>query len=406
VVVGALLLTVAPAASGQCFGPDNLDIGNCCQPAFPNLPQFDDVQVPGLGICWANCALNSTQDLRVDWTTPNQTFCGEYVTTLTASDAGSGAPVLTGTMVLDYTRTWLETDPSGLQQQVWRFAAKADLSATAGAPPLCPQPTCIAPVGPYGTAFYYGYVDYTSCGPGTVSQNAIVLYHACDRFIHAPGLSDKPGTFHPGRSYAIVAPHSAVQPFAPTNAIASGGPVFGEATRNVDTSTPPPTSCVVEDPVVFGDMTPLGAGCVCTLSTFPKHQTLRKFSGTTACVNAVGVPGGWASLDIAFPTLPWKHMVSSSIGRWTSPLVYPGQEEAWVDEGLFVHQDPCNGDFIELKYGGTTRNGWMPLLPIPVLVTQFTDIADNWSAPLFGPYPTPILGSIHQTDHLIYVNEP
>ena len=88
----------------------------------------------------------------------------------------------------------------------------------------------------------------------------LVLFHNCDRFIHSPGLSDKPGVFHADRSYAIVAPHSAVQPFVPMNAIASGGPLIGEATRNVNSSSPPLGVCTVEDEVIIGDMTLFGAG--------------------------------------------------------------------------------------------------------------------------------------------------
>jgi hypothetical protein len=308
--------------------------------------------------------------------------------------------------VLDYTRTWDEIDPSGLAAQVWRFTAKADLSfLTPGTPPFCPTPGCIIPNGPYQTAFFYGYVDYVACTSSGAWENVLVLYHACDRFIHAPGLSDKPGSFHPGISYAIVAPHSAAQPFIPFNMIAPGGPVLGEATRTVNGTTPPAT-CFVEDHVLQAALTPLGAGCVCTLSTWPKQQTLRQFSGQTNCTNTAGVPGGWVSLNVSWPTLPWFHMVSTSLGCWANPVVYPGDECVWVDEGLFVRRDACSGDFVELKYGATTRYGWQTLLPIPVIVQTFTDLADNYSAPVGGPYPTPILGSVRPTDHLIYVNQP
>ncbi|MHC4846345.1 MAG: hypothetical protein ACYTCU_09305, partial [Planctomycetota bacterium] len=399
-LVCTLMIAGAPAAPAQCFGPDNLDSGPCCTSVFPNLPQFPAMQVPGMGICWNNCSVAGTQNLRVDWTLPRLVACGQYDTALTVSDAGSGVSLMFGKLQLDYTRTWDESDTAGIQTQVWRFAAKADLSLVPGVPPPCTVPTCLPPPGSQPTAYYYGYVDYTSCSAAGPWEAVLVLYHACDRFIHSPGLSDRPGVFHPNSAFGIVAPHSALQPFVPADIFAPGGPLVGEGARTLDTSTPPPQLCLAEDPVVSGAMTPLGAGCVCTLSTFPNHQTLRKFSGTNACIGATGVPGGWASLDIAFPTLPWKHMVSTSIGRWSNPNVYPGQEACWVDEGLFVHLDPCKGDFIELKYGGSTADGWTPLLPVPVPVNSFTDIADNWSAPLGGPYPTPILGSIQTTERL------
>jgi hypothetical protein len=402
-----LLTALAPVGSGQCFGPDNLDAGGCCAPVQANLPNFPTTSMPGLGICWDSCSVSGTNDLSVNWLALAQGSCGQYQTLVTVSDTTTGVPILTGTLVLDYTRTWLETDTVGNVTQVWRFLAKGDLSVvTAGVTPTCPVPPCILPTGPYQTAFFHGYLDYAVCDPTTPYENALVLYHACDRFIHAPGLSDKPGTFHPEHSYAIVAPHSAAQPFVPSNAIAPGGLLVGEAARTVNNPAIPPTVCTVEDRITAGGLLPLGAGCVCTLTTFPKQQTLREFSGQTGCVNPIGVPGGWVSLDILFPTLPWLHMVSTSIGRWSSPLAYPGPERAWVDEGLFIHQDPCTGDVIELKYGATTQFGWDPQLPIGITVKSFTDLADNYTAPLGGPYPGPILGSVQPTDRLIYVNTP
>jgi len=405
VAVLACVLAVGSApVSGQCFGPDGLDIGPCCAPVVSNLPLFPGVSLPGLGICWTQCTLNNTRTLKVSWTPPAQPFCSEYSTLLTVADGTSGTILMTGPMVLDYTRTWIEIDPTGAPTQVWRFVAKADLAlATVGAP--CPVPPCILP-GAHPTAFFYGYVDYTACAAAGPWQNALVLYHAADRFIHAPGLSDKPGAFHPTGSYAIVAPHTLAAPFIPMNTIAGGGPLFGEATRDVNMPGVPPALCIVEDHVLQGAMTKLGAGCVNVLSSVPKQQTARNFSGTTNCPTTAGTNGSWASLNINFPFLPWFHMITTSIGSWANPLVFPGKESAWVDEGLFIQRDACTGDWVELKYGGSTKDGWTAVLPIPVVVTNFTDIADNYSAPLFGPYPTPIMGSIRPTEHLIYVNEP
>ncbi len=397
----------SPTASAQCFGPDGLDLGPCCGQVFPNLPQFPAVALPGLGACWDRCTQGLQRPLQVTWSTPNQPACTEYKTKLVVNDAVSGLPLMSGPMVLNYTRTWREIDPVGNAIQVWRFTAKADLSfVPGGLAANCPIPSCIAPFGPHPTAFFYGYVDYATCNVTGAWQNVLVLNHAPDRFIHAPGLSDKPGVFHPGQSYAIIAPHSALQPFIPGNTMAVGGPLFGEATRDVNVPGIPPAVCLAEDRVLQGAMTKLGAGCLANIASTPKQHTLRQFTGTTACVSATGVQGAWASLNINFPTLPWMHMVTTSVGTWSNPNMYPGKETAWVDEGLFVQQDACTGDFLELKYGGSTRDGWAVLLPIPVVVTNFTDIADNYSAPLLGPYPLPILGSIRPTEHLIYVNEP
>lgn len=406
VPVLALALHTTPATA-QCFGPDQLDFGACCGPVIPVLPGFISTSLPGLGLQWGQCTLTNQRTLKVAWTTLVPGInCTEFQTTLQIFDGTSGAPLMAGPMVCDYTRTWIETDPAGVSTQVWRFVVKVDLqNLTTGAPPV-PVPNCLGPTGPHPTAFFYGYMDYAACTAAGPFENSLVLYHAADRFIHMPGLSSRPGIFHPSVSYAIVAPHSALQPFLPAPTQAGGGPLVGEGVRDMRMPGIPPGICITEDHVMQGAMTKLGAGCINTISTNPKQQTLRQFTGTTNCVNTAGLPGSWATLNVSFPTLPWFHMVTTSIGTWTNGNVYPGKESAWVDEGLFVHSDPCIGDFIELKYGGSTENGWTVTLPIPPIVSKFTDIADNYTAPVGGPYPTPILGNVMPTDRLIYVNEP
>ncbi len=401
----AAVLFAAPVAPAQgvCTGPDGLT-GPCCAVVQPNLPPFPQVATGGLGICWNNCTVAATNNLRVVWNPPALTNCTSYTTNVTVFDGATGIALMAGPMVLDYTRTWDETDPAGIQHQVYRFTAKADLTSVlpAGMLPPCPMPRCLPPGGTQPTAFFYGYADY-ACDPTDPTapfDPVLVLYHACDRFIHRPGFSDRPGTFHPTESYAIVAPHTAAQPFTPANTLAPGGVLTGEAIRDLPTGP----ICLAEEPVVSGDMIQAATGCVCNLSTATVHHTLRIFKGSTACVNPVGVPGGFASLAINFPVNPWYHLVTSSIGFWSTPGLYPGNERCWVDEGVFVHQSACTGDWAEIKYGGTTRAGWTPILPTPVPSNKFTDLADNYTAPLTGPFATPILGSIRPTEHLIYVN--
>jgi len=395
---------LSPAAPAQCFGPDNLN-GPCCAPVIPTLPPFPGVTLPALGICWQGCVVGTQNPLTVVWAPPVQPFCGEYQTPLTVIDNGSGTTILTGTLILDYTRTWDEIDPSGLPHQVWRFAAKADLSSPAASTALiCPKPNCISPVGPYPSAFFYGYVDYAGCAAAGPFDSVLVLFHNCDRFMHRPGLSDKPGVFHPAGTYGIVAPHFPVQPFVPANLIAPTNPVLGEAVRRVDTLGPPPTFCYAEDKVLQASMVFMGAGCLNTMTAGPKQQTLRQFSGTTGCLNGSGQPGQWVSLNVNFPVFPWYHMVSTSFGTWANPNVYPGQESAWADEGFFVHREVCTGYWVEMKYGGSTLGGWAAFTNAGP-VKAFTDLADNYTAPVSGPFPTPVLGSVRPTDHLIYVNQ-
>lgn len=405
-VVGALVAVacaaVAPRASTQpCFGPDNL-VGGCCQVVTPTLPAFTGVQLPGLGICWANCQPAQKSDLRVDWPAPALLSCTSYATPLTVWDANTALPVMTGTMILDYTRTWQEIDPNGSIYQVWRFAAKVDLSpALVGVVPICPTPPCLQPFGSQPSAFFYGYVDYAQRCGGPVFENAIVLQHGCDFFIHRPGLSSQPGVFHPKESFAIVAPVSSAQPFTIGSGPPSSGPLLGEGVR----ATPPilPSICYATDFVTNGQMGLLGGACLCPLGPVPKQHWFRTFQGQLSCPDATGVPGSFLALNIGFPNLlPWYGLTSTAIGAWTNPNLYPGQERAWVDEGLFLQNDACNGQYISIQYGGSTRFGWSILHP--VLFSGMTDLASNYFAPVGGPYPFPLFGNIAPTDGLIYVN--
>ncbi len=412
-IVGALFVSgvlawTAPAF-GQCVGSDQLELGACCQQLPANVPAFPPAALPGLGICWDNCIVTGQNPLKVAWSMPVPVTCGQYASTLTVSDAGSGLVVLSGVLVLDYTRTWMEIDASGAPVQVWRFVAKADLSwVPSPAAPTCPVPSCLPPFGPHPTAFFYGYVDYASLCGTTLFENALVLFHGCDFFMHKPGLSDFPGAFHPGRSYGIVAPHSTAQPFMPANLPAPGGALVAEAVRNVN-NVAGGGLCIAEDKVVGGVLAPLANGCLCPFAVAPAQVTIRYFAGSGTCVDSSGLSSSWVSLLIAFPTIPWPYLVTTSIGVWTMPTVYPGMEMAWVDEGLFSYHDPCTAkDYFEVYYGASTSQGW-PVFPTTtgsVLTQNFTDVADNWSATAGGPYIFPMLGSIRQTDHLIYVNVP
>ncbi len=410
VLAAAALLVSAPLArsQGACFNPDQLN-GMCCQPLQANLPLFPGIAMQSLGIYWTNCAPTVQNLTGVQWAPPVMTTCSEYTTTLNVINMANGAVLLSGKMVLNYTRTWAEVDPAGIQWQVWRFVAKADLAApTAGAlVPIAPQPNCIAPFGPHPTSFFYGYVDYAlPCG-GNQFSSALVLHHAGDFLIHQPGLSDKPGAFHPNRSCGIVAPHTAVNPFVPANLPAPVGPLIGEAVRNV-VSPFVPGLCSAEDPISGGAIAPLGRACFCPLMAAPQQHTLRVMTGKGTCVDPLGLNSSFASQMINFPTVPWPHVVTTSFGFWSTAASYPGPEVAWVDEGLFIDHDACTvTDWVDIDYGGTTQRGWQVIGPAPISPSfEYTDLGDNYSAPLFGPYPLPAVGSIRPTDRLIYVNTP
>ena len=406
-------LSLAPTSSAQCVGPDGLSVPGCCQPTQANLPAFPQAFLPGTGICWNNCNATPQTNLRVMWDAPQFVACAQYTTRVTAIDGSTGSPLLSGPMVLDYTRTWNEIDPNtGNQLQVWRFVAKADLSSLVptGTTPPCPVPTCLPPIGPNSSAFYYGYVDYaTVCGapPPATFESVLVLYHGCDFLQHKPLISSRPGVFHPTTSYAIVAPSSSASPFVAANLPAPGGPLVAEAMRK---TSAPGGSCVTEEFINSGDILPFVVGCMCPPSLGGAAQlTLSLYRGIGTCPDATGVPSSFDALFLAFPTLPWPYLVTNSIGAWTGASTYPGQEIAWVDEALMKYRDSClSTTFYEVFYGATTDGGWtvIPSSPNFPPTKRFKDMADNWSAPVVGFHPLPLLGNIMPTDHLIYTNVP
>lgn len=396
---------VTTSALGQtiCTGPDGLaSAGACCQLVSPNLPNFGAVTLPGLGICYVGCNVGATNLLKIDISPPSLIQCQEYVSLLSVIDVGSGAVVMSGKLHLAYTRTWDEIDPAGSVHQVWRFAAKADLSAVAGSPPVCPEPRCLPPFGTQPTAFFYGYMDYTSLCGTILSENALVLMHQCDFFIHKAAFSSRPGVFHPNESYAIVAPHTTVQPFIPSMNPAPQGPMFLGGTREF--MNLPGGVCFSTNPLQSGQINNLGGACLCIPSAFPKQHRFRTFQGSLQCPNSAGTPSTFAAITVSFPTLPWFNLVTTNVGRWSNPNVFPGQEQAWVEEGLFLQDEGCSGQWVSIQYGGTTRLGWQILNPLPV--NSMTDLADNYTAPVAGPYTFPIFGNILNTDRVIFVDTP
>jgi len=396
-VLTTLSATVAfaPSVEGQCFGGDNLD-GPCCQLAQLNIPPMPNFSLPALGICWDDCA-PTTNGSQVNWSAPAQTMCGQFMSVVEVADPLVGVPVLVGDATLDYTRTWEEFDPVTLQrQQVWRFVVKVNFfSSVAGFTP-CPRPPCI---DLFQMAFFYGYVDWAvDCDTG-VWSNATMLFHNCDLFIHGP-VSAQPGFSHPSTTYGVVAPHTTLNPFVPAVTFpAPGGPLVAEAVRNKNNPAGP-TVCTTEERVLGGSLIPLAYGCLCGAST-AFQQSANLLSGTGFCGSAFDS----MFIPSTFPTVPWVHMVSTSIGSWSTTATYPGPESVFANEGLFRHFDGCTGDLsIEVYYGATTTGG-VPIAT-PGLTPNFIDIVDNYSQPVSGTPSLPIVGVIHPTDHLVYVNVP
>jgi len=411
-VAGPVLALVVSAFShtalAQCVGPDNLDpTGACCLQVNAALPPFPSVSNTGLGMCWNNCAPPAQNPLTVAWSAPTASICGEFQTALIV--VPTGGSIMSGPMKLDYTRTWFEVGTTGTLVQVWRFAAKVDLSVpTSSTSTVCPIPACLPPTGGMTTAFFYGYLDYVmDCGTLTF-ENSLVLFHAGDFFIHKPGFSSRPGVFHPTTTYAIVAPHNSAQQFVPANLPHPAGSLVAEAVRSTGTALGS-VSCIEEDALAGGVLSFLTQGCASPFGPSPTQYTLSYLTGNGNCVSPLGTPNAFTGMIFSFPTIPWPFMVSASIGSWSSSAIYPGNECAWVDEGLFRYSDACTGlDHFEVFYGGSTDNGWpvIPTTPGVSLTQKFIDLAGNWQKVLGGPNNLPLMGNIKPTNHLIYANVP
>lgn len=408
-LVVSLVLAVLsmPSARAQaCLGPDGLD-GPCWQPTTANLPAFPGLDLPGLGVCWKDCVLDDQLDVQVTMDTPLEKSCGQYEAALTVTAAGE--PLLRGTLVLDYTRTWLELAPTA-QYQVWRFMAKVDLS---GEPELgnpCPIPSCLLSLS---TAFYYGYVDLAVDCNTAEWAGVLVLFHNSDVWIHGQKSSAKGFGLHPSRNYAIVAPHTQANPFDPTASMSHpDGEILSGRVRNVG-HPEAPDLCSTADRISSSLATWLGDVCLSGFGVAnPPRGSAVVFRGAGTCTDSAGVPTWWLSLRLlhVIPVgVPWTFLQGTSIGFWTSDASYPGDERAVVSEGLFLFHDSCASAAgepslsLDFFYGAATVAGYLAQSLTGEVITQrFLDLASNYSQ-IGIPFP-PLVGHVMPTKHLIYGN--
>jgi len=393
-VLALVLVSAAPEPRAQCLAPDNLQ-GPCCSLVSANLPAFPAITLPGVSICWDACSPNSTTCNTVALAAPVQVQCAEYTLAFQSMDC-SGQPELQGQLHLDYTRSWDEFPIPGTVSQVWRFVVKADLQTTSNNFG-CTIPNCL---GTHNTAFYYGYLDYAFDCSTSTWESALVLFHGCDAYQHDPALSSRPGAFHPTRSFALVAPSTAANPFVPAVSIPTGGPLLLDGMRDA-AGGPPPLACEASELLTGGAITNLVFGCACPLSFTPPQVSIRHMIGASQCGSQ------FRSIN-AFPTVPWIWTMSTSIGTWTTAASYPGIEAVWADEGAFLHVEGCtaagNPEFFgEIKVGATTQGGF-PAGVGPLPADRFTDLVDNYSRLLGTPITPPFFGSVNPTTHLVYVN--
>ena len=399
-----LLAAVAAIAwggrlSAQCPIPDGLDGGPCCALATENAPNSKITQ-DSLNICWNDCGIDFIGPVVATWT-PQKILsttgpdCGIRRNTLNIRTPG-GMLLWTGTMRLQYSRTWLEMPPGGMPPlQVWRYLVNGNLRASAlVAPPPCPLPPCAPAFG--GSVKFTGYIDYArSCLPGGMTQVAWMLTHACDMIDHAPGFP-RAGIFHPGRSYTFVGPMAG---FVPAPVVATEGTPFSafEAVRRLQFPAPGtagPIQCEFEEPFSHAlTVTPL---CLCaTGPTFSAQWVLGSLAGGGTCGTTIGTPGG--------PFLPG--FLSMGIGSWTLGGIYPGMEDLRWNVGGYDYTDPCTGVVMpEVFYGVTTLGGYPamqvttmgPLMPLPL---TFIDQSNS-----LGGIGT-VMNIPYVSDHVLNLNE-
>ncbi len=400
------LLTWSGVTAAQCPTPDGLDGGPCCAQANINIPAFPNFVQPALEICWQNCNVSGVLPYVARWT--NLPFtggtvgggtmapCGEQLARLELRSAG----VLhwTGTMRLQYSRTWMEAGPGGFPIQVWRFLVNGDLRQVLSTIPApCPAPPCAPAHG--GAVKFSGYLDQAqSCVivPATY-QRAWMLTHACDAIDHVPGLP-RGGVFHPDRTYSFVGPAAGFVP-GPLQPLEGtpGSPLEAMRSRILPVGPPPPSValCNVEERAFF-NLTPGPQFCMCVGGPTAQFLlgNLNVFGG---CGSTVTTPGG--------PFLPG--FLSMGIGTWTAPGTYPGVEAVRWTAGNYDWTDACTGAVNnEVFFGVTTVGGFPatqvvapPLVPAPLPPT-FIDQSNSLRPPGVGV----VLNMPYVSDHFLNLN--
>jgi len=402
------VLAGASAFAQGCPQPDGLwsAPGSCCSVAIANLPNFPPLNLPGLGICYSQCNPATQPNLKVNLSPPAQMGCASFSSQFSLTGT-AGVVGLSGVLRMDYTRNWIEVAPTGIQYEVWRFLIKGDLGTFAPAPTVCPVASCITAANPQ--AFYYGHVDYAlDCGTG-VWEASLSLYHGCDRFSHSP-VSSAPGVFHPGTSYAIVAPVTAANPFVPAALPYGSGPLLAEAMRPA-MPVPGTILCQHEEAISGGLQFQLGSACACPLSFASPMHSANLLQGTGTCPNTAGITSSFQAINV--PGQPWIFEIKTSLGNWTNPVgPFPGDEALWVDEGVFDYFDSCASaaaapSSLNVFYGVSTRRGFNVLPIDPGFINEnMIDLASNFHLPAGGVPVLPATNTVLPTQYLIYTNIP
>jgi hypothetical protein len=385
----------SPVLGAQCPVPDLLDGGPCCAVAAPNIPNFPRFTQDALEICWQNCNIDQVIPYRATWNNIKIAPiggipCGERRVRLELRN-GVGVLEWTGTLRLQYSRTWLETDMAGFPLQVWRFLVNGDLSPAAGLAMPCPVPPCVPAFG--GRARFTGYVDYArNCAVvPTITQHAWMLTHSCDTIDHRAGFP-RAGVFHPDRAYSFVGPAAGFVPGPIQPVEGTPGSPFEALRRRTVPPLVPTAICHFEENLNFS-LVPLQQLCFCGSSTTPLQYQTANLTIMGACGTSVTSPGGAA-----------PGFISMGIGAWTIPGMYPGAENLRWNAGGYDYRDACTGVLqVEVFFGVTTIGGFPatqllaggPAGPLPLTFIDQSNSRRNAGTVMNVPY---------FSDHILNLN--
>lgn len=395
-VVVALLGPLGTGSRAVVPVLDGLD-GPCCMPTQAVLPQFPPMTLDTKYICWRNCnpALSGTVKTTL---VPTPVACGYYLLRVTVTNAGGALTAWTGTLVMTYSRTWVEARVSAANPdlQVWRFLVNGDLRLSNDLINGFGTNTCV--VAPCALAYnrnlhVSGYIDYAQDCTNGQFEVAFALDHDCDLFEHESGFTCRPGNFHPNISYTWVGPAAGFT--CDSSVPPAQGPVFCEAFRNYNFNLPLNMICEFEQPILTGLVQTDGEFCPCsTIPTATPQYKVQNYFATTTC----GSASDSTNVDV-FPGL-----MSKSIGFWTDPMTYPGTEILHLERDMANYVDGCNLQTSIRHFRGVmTQEGYFTFKLLPTgfqpLPPRMLDLGD---ATLPNQNGQPIIGKRSVSEKMKY----
>lgn len=377
----------------QWAQPDNLSAGPCCTTTTVTAPRAPNFTQESLSICWTDCGIEMIDTCKASFSGPTPPEnCRNYAKRLRIKDL-AGVVKWNGRINMRYSRTWIESDTTGVERQVWRYLANGDMRPTAaagGAP--CPVPPCTAAFG--NKVRYTGYVDYAVDCTGTMQEYAWMLTHSCDAVDHAPGFP-RAGAFHPDRTYSFVGPAAGFVVSAITP-VASGTGMFEGVRRISRAAGTNIDECEFEERGQHS-LDPITDLCLCGPAVAPAQFTVSDLKFMGGCGTTISTPGG--------PFLPGY--LSQGLGTWTVPGTYPGVETLRWTAGGYNWGDPCVGiPSNEVFFGVTTLGGW-PARQVPTAVDPGTTLGltfvDQGNS-VMGLAGTTTMNKPYRSTHIINLN--